>query len=142
LRAAGGTSAAALEAASKSDDPVVARDSGRLLTQVRRMESRIASQKRASMSKLDLMVESLELGTDDAATFRGIIEEFQLKQRVLTASIRSGNVNVADAADGMDALDDERNERLSAALTAKQMDKYLEVWAKRERPPTHRSSKR
>jgi len=142
LRAAGGAAAAALEKATKSDDPIVARDSKRLLTQVNRIEGRIATQKRASMSKLDLMVESLELGKDEAATFRGIIEEFQLRQRDLTVSIRSGKVDVADAADRMDALDEERNQKLSAALTAEQMDKYLEQWAKRQRPQTFRSSKR
>jgi len=142
LRAAGGTAAAALERASKSDDPVMARDSKRLLAQVQRIEDRIATRKRASMSKIDIMVESLELDDDEAATFTDIIGEFQLKQRDLTVSIRSGKVDVADAADRMDALNEERNQKLSAALTTEQMDKYLELWAKHERPETLRSSKR
>lgn len=132
LRLAGPAARPALERAAESGSPTVSRDAKRLLSQVERVEQRIAEQNRKPKSRNDLVVEGLELNDEQAQAFREVIADYQVKQREISTSLRNGDIDVNEVSVQMKALGDERDEQLAKVLTEDQLAQYRDNWAERK----------
>lgn len=129
LRSAGSAARPALERLAAGEDKRVAQDAQRLLAQVERIESRRDAQARATRTRTDDAIEALGLAGEPAAKFREILDAFQLEQREVAAALRSGKLDVAEAAARMQEQRKKRDEALAAHLSEEQLRAYRETWA-------------